>query len=86
MALLEVAGLKVSFGTGRSPFMAVDGLDLAIDAGEIVGCVGESGSGKSVTALALMGLDRLPGTRACAARELRRSRPAARCRTEDDAR
>ena len=41
--------------------MAVDGLDLNIDQGEVVGIVGESGSGKSVTSLALMGLIDYPG-------------------------
>jgi dipeptide transport system ATP-binding protein len=57
MALLEVENLGVSFGS----FKAVDGVSLAIEAGEVVGIVGESGSGKSVTALALMGLIEEPG-------------------------
>jgi dipeptide transport system ATP-binding protein len=61
MALLEVEGLTVTFGAGDRRTVAVDGLDLAIDAGEVVGCVGESGSGKSVTALAVMGLIDFPG-------------------------
>jgi len=61
VALLEIEGLTVAFGTAAAPFLAVDGVDLAVDAGEIVGCVGESGSGKSVTALALMGLVDFPG-------------------------
>jgi dipeptide transport system ATP-binding protein len=61
MPLLEMEALSVEFGTERSPLLAVDGVDLAMAAGEIVGCVGESGSGKSVTALALMGLVEFPG-------------------------
>ena len=61
MAFLEIEELTVEFGTEAAPFVAVDRVDLAIDAGEIVGCVGESGSGKSVTALALMGLVDFPG-------------------------
>jgi dipeptide transport system ATP-binding protein len=61
MALLEIEGLTVEFGTEAAPFLAVDSVDLTIDAGEIVGVVGESGSGKSVTALALMGLIDFPG-------------------------
>ncbi len=59
MALLEIQNLQVNFG--GSPVSAVDGLDLQVDAGEVVGIVGESGSGKSVTSLALMGLIDYPG-------------------------
>ena len=61
MALLEVENLTVEFGPPKSPFKAVDGVSLSVDAGEVVGIVGESGSGKSVTALALMGLIDEPG-------------------------
>ena len=61
MALLEVENLRVEFGSEAAPLIAVDGVDLALDAGEVVGCVGESGSGKSVTALAAMGLIEFPG-------------------------
>ena len=57
MPLLDVDQLSVNF----SGFKAVDGVSLAVDAGEVVGVVGESGSGKSVTALALMGLIEAPG-------------------------
>ena len=59
MPLLDIQNLKVQFGD--SPVAAVDGLDLQIEAGEVVGIVGESGSGKSVTSLALMGLIDYPG-------------------------
>jgi len=61
MALVEVQDLRVEFGTTAQPIVAVDGVDLALEAGEVVGCVGESGSGKSVMALALMGLTEFPG-------------------------
>ena len=61
MALLEVENLHVEFGAESTPFKAVDGMSLTLDAGEVVGVVGESGSGKSVTALALMGLIDEPG-------------------------
>src|SRR6195952_3089693 len=61
MPLLEVDNLRVEFGSTAPPFKAVDGVSLALDAGEVLGIVGESGSGKSVTALALMGLIDEPG-------------------------
>jgi len=61
MPLLEVEDLRVEFGVPSAPLIAVDGLDLSIEAGEVVGCVGESGSGKSVAALAVMGLTDYPG-------------------------
>jgi dipeptide transport system ATP-binding protein len=60
-ALLEIEDLRIEFGTPQRPVRAVEGIDLAIDAAEVVGLVGESGSGKSVTALALLGLVDYPG-------------------------
>jgi len=60
VALLEIRNLSVEFQTAMGAFRAVDGVDLAIEDGEVLGIVGESGSGKSVTVLALMGL--LPWT------------------------
>ena len=60
-ALLEIEDLRVEFGTLQRPIRAVEGIDLAVDAAEVVGLVGESGSGKSVTALALLGLIDDPG-------------------------
>jgi len=61
MALLDIQQLRIEFGTEAIPFTAVDGLDLQLEQGEVVGIVGESGSGKSVTSLALMGLIDYPG-------------------------
>ncbi len=55
--LLEVRNLRVSFGG----FTAVDGVDLDVAPGELLGIVGESGSGKSVSMMALMGLIDAPG-------------------------
>jgi len=56
MGLLEIRNLAVEFQTALGPFRAVDGIDLTVEEGEVLGVVGESGSGKSVTMLALMGL------------------------------
>jgi len=55
--LLEVRNLRVKFGG----FTAVDGVDLDVAPGELLGIVGESGSGKSVSMMALMGLIDAPG-------------------------
>lgn len=60
-ALIEIRNLVVEFQTARGLFRAVDGLDLTIEPGEVLGIVGESGSGKSVSMLALMGLIAWPG-------------------------
>ena len=53
---LTITGLRTEFLTPEGPLAAVDGVDLAIPRGSIVGLVGESGCGKSVTALSVMGL------------------------------
>lgn len=54
--LVEVAGLTVQFATPRGTVTAVDGVDITLGRGEVLGLIGESGSGKSVTMRALMRL------------------------------
>ena len=61
MALLDVEDLTTKFHTNRGVVTAVDGVDLRIPEGEIVGLVGESGSGKSVLAESVMRLVEEPG-------------------------
>jgi peptide/nickel transport system ATP-binding protein len=53
--LLEVTGLRVVY-RGRPPVRAVDGVDLRVGAGQVVGLVGESGCGKSTVARTICGL------------------------------
>ena len=59
--ILEVRGLRTAFHTEAGAWPAVDGVDLTVRRGEIVGLVGESGSGKSVTGFSLLGLIDPPG-------------------------
>jgi len=59
--MLRIQNLHTYFDTDGGTVRAVDGIDLEIDAGEIVGLVGESGSGKSVTASSIMNLVEQPG-------------------------
>ena len=61
MSLLEIRGLETQFRTQRGVVRAVDGVDLTIESGEIVGLVGESGSGKSVLADSVLGIVEEPG-------------------------
>jgi dipeptide transport system ATP-binding protein len=56
MPLLEIRNLTVTFDTAAGLFKAVEGIDLSVDAREVLAIVGESGSGKSVEMLAVMGL------------------------------
>ncbi len=55
--LLELRQLTVEYGSAR----AVDGVDLTIHGGEILGLAGESGCGKTTVANAVMQILRPPG-------------------------
>jgi oligopeptide/dipeptide ABC transporter ATP-binding protein len=68
--LLKIEGLKTYFYTEEGVVRAVDGVDLEIRRGEILGLVGESGCGKSVTALSIMRLVQSPPGRIVAGRIL----------------
>ncbi len=59
--VLEIRGLNSYFFTEQGVAPAVDGLDLDIPKGKIIGLVGESGCGKSMTAKSIMGLLKYPG-------------------------
>jgi oligopeptide/dipeptide ABC transporter ATP-binding protein len=60
--LLELRDLRTVFNTARGTFTAVDGVNLSLLEGEVLGLVGESGSGKSVTLRSILRLVRSPGT------------------------
>jgi peptide/nickel transport system ATP-binding protein len=54
--VLTVSNLKVTFHTYAGDVKALDGVELSVKKGELLGLVGESGCGKTVTALAIVGL------------------------------
>ena len=54
--VLTVSGLNLTFHTYAGDVKALDGVELSVKRGELLGLVGESGCGKSVTALAIVGL------------------------------
>lgn len=56
MALLEIEDLQIGYRDGDDVIMAVDGVDLSIEADETVGIVGESGSGKSTVIKSVIGI------------------------------
>ncbi len=59
--LLEIKNLSTFFYTEDGIVRAVDGVDLSLYPGEVLGLVGESGCGKSVTSLSIMRLIAPPG-------------------------
>jgi oligopeptide/dipeptide ABC transporter ATP-binding protein len=59
--LLRIEGLRTHFSTPEGVVRAVDGVDLSVREGEILGVVGESGCGKTVTVLSVMRLIDKPG-------------------------
>jgi oligopeptide/dipeptide ABC transporter ATP-binding protein len=59
--ILDVRGLKTYFYTEDGVVKAVDGVDLHVNRGEVLGLVGESGCGKSVTSFSIMRLVGIPG-------------------------
>ncbi len=55
--MLEVSGLEAGYGDGRVLF----GVDLAVDAGEVVTLLGRNGMGKTTTLSTIIGIVRAEG-------------------------
>lgn len=56
MALLELRDVSVTYASSDGPVPAVRGVDVSLDAGEILGVAGESGCGKSTLASTVLRL------------------------------
>ena len=56
-AVIEASGLSRSFGQ----LQAVDGVDLRVEAGSVLGLIGPNGAGKTTLLRALLGLTRYQG-------------------------
>ena len=69
MALLNIDDIRIEFPSRRGTMVAVDGVSLSLEKGEILGVVGESGAGKSTIGNAVIGLleapHRWPAARCC---------------------
>jgi oligopeptide/dipeptide ABC transporter ATP-binding protein len=59
--LIRIHNLKVTFPLDEGTVQALDGIDLSIKKGKVVGVVGESGCGKSITARSILRIIPPPG-------------------------
>jgi ABC-2 type transport system ATP-binding protein len=67
MAAIETEGLQRSFGSRGRKLLAVDGIDLSVEPGEVYGFLGPNGAGKTTTVRMLVTLLRPTGGRATVA-------------------
>jgi ABC-type lipoprotein export system ATPase subunit len=61
MAVVRLRGVVKVHGEGRAALRVLDGLDLDVEAGELVAVTGRSGSGKSTLLNVVGALDRVDG-------------------------
>ena len=61
MTVIEARGLRKVYGTT----VALDGIDLKIEEGRIVGLIGPNGAGKSTALNAILGLIPIRGSCGC---------------------
>ncbi len=59
--LIRINNLKVTFPLDEGVVKALDGINLSINKGKVVGVVGESGCGKSITARSILRIIPPPG-------------------------
>ena len=59
--IINIVDLNTYFFTSNGIVKAVNGMNLRIMEGEILGLVGESGSGKTITGYSILGLIDYPG-------------------------
>jgi ABC-type lipoprotein export system ATPase subunit len=80
--VLQARGITKTLGAGRAARRVLDGVDLEVEAGEVVAVLGRSGSGKSTLLHVLGGLDRPDaGQITLAGRELTRQSSRALAKT-----
>lgn len=60
-SLMEIKNLHTHFFTYRGVVKALNGINLNVNKGEMLGIVGESGSGKSVLARSILRMVKFPG-------------------------
>ncbi|WP_072805299.1 ABC transporter ATP-binding protein [Rhodococcoides yunnanense] len=58
MSIIDVRGMTRRYGSGKSSFEAVSGLDLNVEEGELFGLLGTNGAGKTSTLEVIQGLSR----------------------------
>ncbi|AMT39857.1 hypothetical protein BH782_17610 [Bordetella pertussis] len=58
---MDIDSIRIEFPSRRGTLVAVDGVSLSLEKGEILGVVGESGAGKSTIGNAVIGLLEAPG-------------------------